>query len=314
MPARGGQRGASTRIPSSRSWRCVDRRRGAGHQVRAGGRLREGDHVADRLPAGEQRRPAGRARARCRRAAARRTRAPRAGSRTSRRPRPRPMPSASNTRLHLGPVDADAAAADLDAVEHHVVGARARRRRVVRRAASSDSSVGEVNGWCSASQRPSSSFHSSSGKSVTQSELPVALGERGRSARPARAAARRASARRRRPRRRRAAAGRPGERSSALPIAAISCSARNFATGERQTRLALLDVGPDEPAGALALGELDQAVELGAGQLVRAGVDAAHDAAALEHAAEDLELRARASASPRSRISSPKRRSGLSVP
>ena len=31
------------------------------------------------------------------------------------------------------------------------------------------SSIGEVNGWCMAYQRPSSPLHSSSGKSVTQS-------------------------------------------------------------------------------------------------------------------------------------------------
>ena len=59
----------------------------------------------------------------------------------------------------------------------------------------------------------------------------------------------------------------------------------------RAPAAALLDVCPDEPARALALGELDQPVELRAGQLVRAGVDPAHHAAALEHAAEDLELR-----------------------
>ena len=40
-------------MPSSRSCSVVDRGRGAGQQVEAGGGLREGDHVADRLGAGE---------------------------------------------------------------------------------------------------------------------------------------------------------------------------------------------------------------------------------------------------------------------
>ena len=55
--------------------------------------------------------------------------------------------------LHVGAVDADAAAAELDAVEHEVVGAGPRRAGSLS-SRSSDSSVGEVNGWWSGPSGP----------------------------------------------------------------------------------------------------------------------------------------------------------------
>ena len=67
----------------------VDGGRSAGQRVAAGGRLGEGDDVADRVAAGDQRRRRGRSPARCRRAAGRRTSARRAGSRSAAGPPPR---------------------------------------------------------------------------------------------------------------------------------------------------------------------------------------------------------------------------------
>src|SRR5919109_1930439 len=63
--------------------------------------------------------------------------------------------------------------------------------------------------------------------------------------------------------------------------------------GDRRTpasvAVRVLDVRPDESARALALGKLDQAVELCARKLSRARVQAAYDTALLEHVAKDLE-------------------------
>ena len=78
----------------------VDRRRRAGQRVAAGGGLREGDHVADRVGAGGERARSGRSRRRCRRAAARRSAAPRAGSRSAPRP-PRRRSRAASKHLLL---------------------------------------------------------------------------------------------------------------------------------------------------------------------------------------------------------------------
>ena len=62
-----------------------------------------------------------------------------------------------------------------------------------------------------------------------------------------------------------------------------------MAIGERHVAV-LLHERPHEPAGAEALDELGQLVELRARHLARAGVEAAHDAAGRERAREDLEL------------------------
>ena len=75
---------------------------------------------------------------------------------------------------------------------------------------------------------------------------------------------------------------------------------------------ALLDVCPHEAARALALRELDQAVELRARQLVRAGVDARAPRRRRSSTPRKTLNSVSRSASPRSRISRPKRRSGRS--
>ena len=96
--------GASRRrMCSSRSCCSSTGARRLGQQVLAALRLRERDHVADRLRARPSARPCGRGRTRCRRAAARRTAARRAGSRTSprllrRRCRARGIPSPAPRR------------------------------------------------------------------------------------------------------------------------------------------------------------------------------------------------------------------------
>ena len=163
---------------------------------------------------------------------------------------------------------------------------------VVRRAAPSDSSVGEVKGWCSASQRPSSSFHSTQREVGHPDGLPVARrrqaeprGQLAARSAPSVCAATPASSAT-------SSSRSPGDASSAAAIARDLARRRGTSPpASASRRLALLDVGPHEPAGALPLGELDQPVQLRARQLVRAGVESAHDPAALEHAAEDLELR-----------------------
>ena len=79
------------------------------------------------------------------------------------------MPSSLKIRaLQRRVVDTDAAAADLAAVQHEVVGLARAPRPDRSRAGPTSSSSGEVNGWCIESQRCSSSFHSNSGKSTTQ--------------------------------------------------------------------------------------------------------------------------------------------------
>ena len=78
------------------------------------------------------------------------------------------MPSGWKIRAcSAGVVDSDAAAADLAAVQHEVVGLRAHGARDRSRACPTSSSSGDVNGWCIEYQRPSSSCYSSSGKSMT---------------------------------------------------------------------------------------------------------------------------------------------------
>ena len=123
--------GARSEMPSSRSWRSST---GAGAPVsgsRAGGGLREGDHVADRVGAVQQRDDAVEAvgdPAVRRGAVAQRLEQeaePLLGLRVA-------IPSASKTcALHVGVADADRAAADLPAVPDDVVGQGPRRARVV---------------------------------------------------------------------------------------------------------------------------------------------------------------------------------------
>ena len=73
-------------------------------------------------------------------------------------------------------------------------------------------------------------------------------------------------------------------------IAASSGSLRNFAIG-RADLAAGLHLQPGDALAAPRLGELDQVVEVLAGELLcaRAG-EAAHHAAAVDHPAEGLEL------------------------
>ena len=81
-----------------------------------------------------------------------------------------PMPSVSSTRYWTsGRLMRMLPPPSSYAVQHHVIGPRPCRSPGSPPAAPSDSSVGDVNGWWSESQRPSSSFHSTSGKSVTHS-------------------------------------------------------------------------------------------------------------------------------------------------
>ena len=109
--------------------------------------------------------------------------------------------------LHVGAVDTDRAAADLRAVEDEVV-ARASAARPGRRT----SRRGAVNGWCSASQRCSSSFHSNIGKSTTHSSVVAARRHEAEAARELQAQLAERAGRRRPAGRRRSAAGRRAAR------------------------------------------------------------------------------------------------------
>ena len=146
----------------------VDRRRRAGHQVDGGGGLRERDHLADRRLARQERHHAVEAE----RDAAVRRRA------VFERFEEEAEPGAASSSLMFSSrkiwrcmfvvVDSDAAAANLAAVQHEVVGLRAHLARRRSRASAMSSSIGLVNGWCIGAHRLSSASHSSSGKSTTQ--------------------------------------------------------------------------------------------------------------------------------------------------
>ena len=107
-----------------------DRRRRAGHQALRRGGLRERDHVADRLRACHQRRDA---------IDAERDAAMRRRAETQRIQQEAELrlglfrtdaEQLEHRALHLRPVDADRTAADLVAVQHHVVAARHRGLRI----------------------------------------------------------------------------------------------------------------------------------------------------------------------------------------
>ena len=253
--------------------------------VGARGGLREGDHVADRVGAGEPLddavEPVGDAAVRRRAVAQRLEQEAEArlgflGVDPER---------GEDLLLHVGAVDADRAAAHLLAVPDQVVGERAggagivgvelaggRRERVVQRV-------------------PAllARFHSSSGQSTIQTSRSLALRDQLEALGEVDAAAGPAPRWRPGAGRRRAAAGRPPRRRGAR------LSSRQLGLGEelggrRAPALALAE-GPDQALGAELLGARDQAVELGARQLAPAGVEPADRAAADSiTAAEDLEL------------------------
>ena len=210
----------------------VDRRRRAGQRVEAGGGLREGDHVADRLGAGEALDDAVDA----------------VGDAAVRR-RPVAQRLEQEAEARLGRLGVDPERAEDRAAGPRRRGygssrrrspARSRPRRRPGRAAApgssgSNSPAGAVNGWCSASQRFSSSFHSNSGQSTIQTRRFSPSGRSGRSARPrssricpSTASVDRGACRRR------AAAGRPPRRRARGSASASSASLRNLAVGERQ--------------------------------------------------------------------------------
>ena len=111
--------------PSSRSWRGVDGRRRARERVGAAGGLREGDRVADRVAAGQQRDDPVDAE----RDAAVRRRA--VGERLQQEAEALlrllgfDAERLEDLLLDVGPVDSDRAATQLPAVEDDVIGARA---------------------------------------------------------------------------------------------------------------------------------------------------------------------------------------------
>jgi hypothetical protein len=102
--------------------------REGGHQALRAGGLGEGDHVADRFGAGHQRRDAvdaeGDAAVRRRAVAQRFEQEAELAFRLFRAD----AEQVEHRRLHLRAMDADRAAADLVAVEHHVVATRHRGR------------------------------------------------------------------------------------------------------------------------------------------------------------------------------------------
>ena len=69
--------------------------------------------------------------------------------------------------LHLRVVQADRAAADLEAVEHQVVAVALHPGRIAGSSSSTCSSTGRVKAWWAAVQRPVSSSRSNSGGSTT---------------------------------------------------------------------------------------------------------------------------------------------------
>ena len=127
----------------------------AGERVGAGGGLGEGDHVADRVGAGEALDdavdPVGDAAVR-RRAVAQRLEQEAEARLGLLRVDPE---RGEDLLLHLGVADTDRAAAHLLPVPDDVVGLRPRARPG---SSGSNSPAGAVKGWCSGSQRCSSSF------------------------------------------------------------------------------------------------------------------------------------------------------------
>ena len=146
---------ATASMPASLRCSGGDRRGRAGQRVVAAAGLREGDHVADRLGAGQQQRRSGPSRRRCRRAAA----APNAKA-SSRKPNFSCASSSAEAHhredplLDVAAVDTDRAAADLVAVADDVVRVGQRRSGVGRRSVSIHSGFGEVNAWCTAVHAP----------------------------------------------------------------------------------------------------------------------------------------------------------------
>ena len=155
--------GTVSRTPTSASCARVDRGRRAGQRVRAGGRLRERDHVADRVAVGEdrddpvdaEREPAVRRRAVLQRVE---------------------QEAEARVGLLLGdPERGEDLLLDLGRwiridpppiSEPSSTMSYARERS---EPGSSKEPSGAVNGWCSASQRFSPAFHSNIGKSTTHS-------------------------------------------------------------------------------------------------------------------------------------------------
>ena len=198
--------------PELAQLRLVDRRRRAGERVGAGGGLRERDHVADRVGAGEPLDDAveavGDAAVRRRAVAKRLEQEAEALARPPRR----------RSRAPRGPA-AGARGRRYGSSRRRAPGrSRPRRRRAPGRRpgrSGSSSPAGEVNGWWSGSQRLSSSFHSNSGQSTIQQNSLRVGGRSARSARRGRAQLGEHRVGDRAARRRRPAAGRPPRRRGA---------------------------------------------------------------------------------------------------
>ena len=132
-----------------------------------------------------------------------------------------------------------------------------------------------MNGWCSASQRPSSSFHSNIGKSTTHSSAwaaPAAEVEPPRQLEPQLAERLGGDGR---------LVGHHQQQVAGLG-AQQAPDRRALVVGEelgdrRAPRAVLLHERPHEAAGAEALDQLGQLVELRPRHLARARVEAAHD-------------------------------------
>ena len=271
-----------TFTPSSRELGAVDRRRRARQRVRSAGGLGERDDVADRVAAGEQRddpveperEPAVRRRA--------------VAQRVEQEAEARlrlllgDAERGEHLLLDLGAVDTDRAAADLDAVDHDVVAARAQRAR-----------VGEVAGR--GGERMVHRVPAALGLVVLEhrevddpQHVVAALGDEAEA--PRQLQPQRAERRRRDLRlvgdEQQQVAGAAGE----LAGHGVALLVAQELRGRRAPRAVLLHERPHEPAGAVALDVLGQRVELRARHLARAGVEPADHAARLEHAREHLEL------------------------
>ena len=211
----------------------------------------------------------------------------------------RPSPAASGSWIRNEPPR------ELDAVADEVV-RDARSPRPGRcRAARRPSSVGRVNGWWTASQRPVSSSHSNIGKSVTH-----------RNATPRRRSARargRGAAAARRARASDLAGSSAAKSTRRRRLAARSARARprerNFAIGERTSPVLVVDE-VREPLRAPLLRDAPRASSSSPRESSR-GTRRNRTAV---RAARTPRTPSRASTSVASSISSPKRRSGLSEP
>ena len=212
-------------------------------------------------------------------------------------------------------MDPERAAGELDAVADEVVRDRARRARDRCRSSVALSSVGRVNGWCTAFQRSTSSSHSAIGMSIDPEELPARLVDqpelaaeveaqqrrararpsRGSSApkstvcpgsapnaraRPRRGTSRSASGpRRRRRRRRRRAPSRP---TASRPPRASRASPRESSCGTRRKRTAVGVREDPELRAARDLGrllDLEPEAQVGlVGAVAQVGLVAGHAA------------------------------------